>query len=368
MKKINLLRSVCAPVLCAGLSLSLLSGCGSSQAPAASKAESVAETAAAGTSAAKEAGTTENDDFEAKVADWKPDQNTITLRVSTAAGSTGDLIYRLIANHIQKTTGTTTVVQNITGSNGFLMATDLTSYDPSACELMLGTEALFVVAPLFNEGINVSMDDFEILYGSPSNAPSALAVPASLGIKTWDEFVEYSKNNRIIVSSNVPGGMTHIQATALMGSAGIEFGSVTDNGGNKNILACLNGDANCVVVNTTALHDYVESGQMVPLVQFSSETFNDDAWGLDPIPSVSEIGYPKIAVSPCTVLCCRKDADPVGVEAMRRIITDYLNSDEGKKELLEIDSTLTPISAEEAKEHLENEIETMKYIKDTFYK
>ena len=274
----------------------------------------------------------------------------------------------MVVKNIQDVTGTTAVVQNITGSNGFLMATDLMSYEPSACEMMVGTEALFAVAPLFNADINVSLDDYEILFGSPSSAPSTLAVPATLGIKTWDEFVSYAASNRIVVASNAPGGMTHVQATALMGSAGIAFDSVTDSGGNKNILACLNGDANCVVVNTSALHDYVESGQLVPLVQFNKTTFDDPTWGLDPIPSVVDVGYPDIAVEPCSIVCCRKGADSVGVEAMRRIMLDYLASDQGKNDLIEAGLPVTEnISAEEAYQTLKAEIDTFKMIKDKFY-
>lgn len=97
--------------------------------------------------------------------------------------------------------------------------------------------------------------------------------------------------------------------------------------GLKMMMACLNGDANCVLANTSALHDYVESGQLVPLLRFNKTAFDDPAWGLDSIPSVAEAGYPDIAVEPCSILCCRKDADPVDVEAMRGIITDYLSRD-----------------------------------------
>ncbi len=363
MKRTYARNSVLA--LCAAMTLGFLTACGGN----APSAPAQTQTQAAASTETKAAETTQAaDTFETDVASWKPDQNTITIRVSNAAGGAADLIYRLVAKSLQDQTGTTAVVQNITGSNGFLMATDLMSYEPSPCEMMLGTEALFVVAPLFNEGMNVSMDDFEFLYGSPVTAPSTLAVPASYGIKTWDEFVEYAKNNRIVVASSVPGGMTHIQASALMGSAGIPFDSVTDSGANKNVLACLNGDATCVVANTSVLKDYVASGQMVPLVQFGKTTYDDPVWGLEPIPSVVDIGFDKIAIEPCTTLCVRKDSDPVGTEAMRRMVTGYLESDEGKADLAEIGISQTLISGEEAKKRLESEIEVMKYIRDNFYK
>ena len=298
---------------------------------------------------------------------WKPKGRTITIRVANAAGGHADLIMRVVAKHVQEVTGVTTVVQNITGASGFVMATDLNSYDPSICELMLGTEALFAIAPLFNEQINISLDDYAVLYGSDSStSPSTLAVPARLGVNTWEEFVEYAKTNRILAASNQPGGLTHMNATALFGAAGIEFTSVADSGGNKNVLSCLNGDANCVIVNTSVLHDYAAKGELIPLVQFNSTTYTE--WDLDPVPSVAEIGYPEIVMESCNVLCCRKGVDQADVEALGTIIVDYLKSEEGIQALAEINSTSRPMSAEDAVARLTHEVETTTRIYETYYK
>lgn len=360
----RLLRAAIVLALSFALTAGILSGC--SNAPSSGSA-APNTSGPANPNTSESSGQTPSDDMDAKVAAWKPDLKTITIRVSNAAGGTADLKYRMVAKYIQDATGTSSVVQNITGANGFVMATDLAGYDPSPCELMVGTEALFAVAPLFNADINISLDDYEILFGSPSSSPSTLAVPATLGVKTWEEFVSYAADNRVIMASSAPGGMTHIQGTALMGSAGITFDSVTDSAANKNILVCLSGDANCVIANTSALHDYVESGQMIPLLQFNKTTFDDVNWGLDPIPSVAEAGYADIAVEPCTILCCRKGADPVGVEAMRRMVLEYLSSEQGIEDMASLGLTSAEITAEEAYQRLTAEIDTFKMIKDKFY-
>lgn len=304
-------------------------------------------------------------------AEWKPDQKTITIRVANAAGGQADLIYRLVAKELQDVLGTTTLVNNITGASGGLMAADLSEYDPSACEMMLGTEALFVIAPFFQKNLKINVDDYMIMYGSDgTSSPSTLCVPASLGVNTWDEFVAYAKENRILCASNTAGGLTHLQATALFGSAGIEFASVTDSGGNKNVLACLNGDANCVIVNTSVAGDYVTSGKLVPLVQFNPVPYDSDycaAWQGNTIPSVADIGYPEIAMESCNVLCCLKGADQEGVDAIAKIVTDYVTSERGIADLAEIGSEMKLLSAEEAHDRLVHEIETVRYIVETFY-
>ena len=299
-------------------------------------------------------------------ADWKPKGRTITIRVANAAGGQADLIMRKIAEHVQSVTGVTTLVQNVTGASGFVMATDLNSYDPDICELMLGTEALFAIAPLFNKDINISLDDYVPLYGSDgTTAPSTLAVPARLGVKTWDEFVEYARNNRILCASNTPGGLTHMNATALFGAAGIEFTSVTDSGGNKNVLSCLNGDANCVVVNTSVLHDYAEKGDLIPLVQFNSKAYTD--WDLEPVPSVADIGYPEIVMESGNMLMCRKGVDQADVDALGKIITDYLTSEKGIADMAEINTVQRVLPADDAFARMKHEVETTTMIYNTYY-
>lgn len=295
---------------------------------------------------------------------WKPKGRTITIRVANAAGGQADLIMRKVAEHVQSVTGKTCVVQNVTGASGFVMATDLNSYDPDICELMLGTEALFAIAPLFNKDINISVDDYVPLYGSKT-APSTLAVPARLGVNTWEEFVEYAKDNRILAASNQPGGLTHMNVTALFGAAGIEFTSVADSGGNKNILSCLNGDANCVMVNTSVLHDYVATGELIPLVQFDSTAYTE--WDLDPVPSVADIGYPEIVMESCNMLCCRKGVDQADVDALGSIILEYLNSEEGRADMAEINTVVNTLSAEEAFNRMKNEVETTSRLYETYY-
>lgn len=296
---------------------------------------------------------------------WKPDGNTITIRVANAAGGQADLIMRKVAEHVQAETGVTCVVQNITGASGFVMATDLNSYDPSICELMLGTEALFAIAPLFNKDINISLDDYVALYGTDSTtAPSTLAVPARLGVNTWEEFLEYAKNNRILAASNQPGGLTHMNVSALFGAAGIEFTSVTDSGGNKNVLSCLNGDANCVMVNTSVLHDYAEKGELIPLVQFNSTPYTD--WDLDPIPSVVDLGY-DIALESCNMLCCRKGVDQADVDALSKMIVDYLNSEQGIQDMAEINTIVRTLDGQTAHDRLKQEVETVSKLYDAYY-
>ena len=70
----------------------------------------------------------------------------------------------------------------------------------------------------------------------------------------------------------------------------------------------------------------------------------------------------------CSVMCARKDADPVGVAAMAKTITDYLGSEKGIAEMKEINTEMVVMDPESARVCLEKFTETVKRLKEAYYK
>ena len=112
-------------------------------------------------------GNTAGDSTAAQAGSWKPDHD-ITIRVPNAAGGTMDTITRILGQGIQQSTGTTVMINNLTGASGAIAANDLLAKDADPCELMTSGIALFTLAPLFNQDIKVSLDDFTIVSGMVS--------------------------------------------------------------------------------------------------------------------------------------------------------------------------------------------------------
>ena len=157
MKRRNLMALVLAGVMAASVM-----GC-ASQSGAKNPSETQKEAAKEG--ASDESGAA--DSAAVPAGSWKPDHD-ITIRVPNAAGGTMDTNTRILGQGIQQSTGTTVMINNLTGASGAIAANDLLAKDADPCELMTSGIALFTLAPLFNQDIKVSLDDFAIVSGMVS--------------------------------------------------------------------------------------------------------------------------------------------------------------------------------------------------------
>ncbi len=186
------------------------------------------------------------------------------IRVPFAAGGSADTIARIIGQGLQKTYGKSAVINNLTGANGAIAATDLNGAKADATELMVGGIAMFTLAPLFNKDLNLSMDDYQFVCSLVSEDQMLFVAPGNSGIEDWAGLEEYAKNNRVIYGANAPGGATHMLQTMLFGEAGIEAEAVTSDGSAKDLLAVAGGNVVCAAATSSLGAQYVEEGTLVP--------------------------------------------------------------------------------------------------------
>lgn len=264
---------------------------------------------------------------ESTAAPWVPD-SSFNIRVPMAAGGTMDTAARIIGQGLQKAYNQTVIVNNITGANGAIAASDLLSYDADPTELMAAGINLFTLAPLFNKDIQVSLDDFKVVSSMLKDDFILYVAPQNSKINSFEELMEYGKNNRVLIGSNSPGGTTHMLPTALFGEAGIEMEAVTSDGSGKDLLALISGNVDCVVATSTVGRQFVEEGSIIPIAVFSDENYT----GFDgfTVPTVKSKGYDIVFVS-CNFLLTRAGVDQAIVDQMYQSILAYYETDECKE-------------------------------------
>lgn len=275
MKK-RILSVICA----AALSMTLF-GCGGSSAPAAPASTQAQETAKPAESAGSTA-QAENAD-----AAYIP-EGTFNIRVFAAAGGIADTVTRLTAQSLQEVYGVTPIINNLTGANGAIAVADMDSYDPDIHEVSLVSMSLFTMAPIMNPDLNVSIDNYALI-GSLVKDQFVLLTAANSGINSWEDLVEYGKNNKIIYGSNAPGGGTHVVQCALFGEAGMNAEALTSDGSNKDILAVQSGDAIVTAATTTLAQPFVESGDLIPIAVFAEEDYT--GFEGKTVPALPGLGY-----------------------------------------------------------------------------
>lgn len=277
----------------------------------------------AGQTAAEKAGQAEKTET-AGVYTPKGDFN---IRVFAAAGGVADTITRITAQSLQEEYGTTMIVNNLTGASGAVAAADLDAYEPSINEMAVVSMSLFTMAPLMNKDLNINIDDYEMV-GSLIRDEFVLFVSKDSGIKSWEELAEYGKSNQIIYASNTPGGNTHIVQTALFGEAGLDAQALTSDGSNKDILACMSGDAICGSATTTLAKPYVESGDIIPIGIFSKDVYTGYE-GYE-VPTMASLGY-DITIPSYNFLITRAGVDKAEIDGFFQAVLACRETDKFKE-------------------------------------
>ena len=288
-----------------------------------SSSGNAATTAGQATAAAEKTETAEKTEA---AGEYTP-EGDFNIRVFAAAGGVADTITRITAQSLQEEYGTTVIVNNLTGASGAVAAADLDAYDPSINEMAVVSMSLFTMAPLMNKDLKINIDDYEMV-GSLIRDEFVLFVSKDSGIKSWEDLVEYGKNNQIIYASNTPGGNTHIIQTALFGEAGLDAQALTSDGSNKDILACMSGDAICGSATITLAKPYVESGDIIPIGVFSKDVYTGYE-GYE-VPTVPSFWY-DITIPSYNFLITRAGVDKAEIDGFFKAVLACRETDKFKE-------------------------------------
>lgn len=258
---------------------------------------------------------------------FKPSQN-FNIRVPFAAGGAADTIARIFAQGLQKTFEKSAVVNNLTGANGAIAATDLLNAKTDATELMVGGIGMFTLAPLFNKEVQLKIEDFQFIASLVSEDIMLFVNPQKTGIKDWEELKKYAEKERIVFGSNAPGGTTHLLGTMLFGEAGIQAEAVTSDGSAKDLLALAGGNVVCALATSSLGAQYIGEGGLVPIVVFSEEPYT----GYDGItvPTAKSLGY-DIVFKTCNFIMTKADVNTTDAQAIYQAILDYSSTEEFKE-------------------------------------
>ena len=152
--------------------------------------------------------------------------------VPVAAGSTTDIIPRLLFEHLSAQLGQSIVVENRVGAGGTIGSAYVAKADPDGYTILSHGSALTISQSLYS---NLSYDparDFAAVVPL-GISPSVLVVPPERGWKTAKDLVAAAKAKpgSLNFSSVGIGSATHLSAERFLASAGIEAAHVPFKGG-----------------------------------------------------------------------------------------------------------------------------------------
>lgn len=152
----------------------------------------------------------------------------IRIIVPFGAGSTSDVIARLIGEGISKDLGQAVVIDNKPGAGGTIGAAEAARAVPDGHTLVLGTVASHAVATLMMQRVAYDpIKDFKPIT-IVADAPSVIAVHPSVPASNVKELVSYLKKQPqpTPYSSAGVGTTTHLAGEALKLAAGVSMDHV----------------------------------------------------------------------------------------------------------------------------------------------
>ncbi|MCK9909083.1 tripartite tricarboxylate transporter substrate binding protein [Microbacteriaceae bacterium K1510] len=187
----------------------------------------------------------------------------IRLIVPFGAGSTADVIARLVGNSVGADLGQTFVIENKPGAGGTLGAMEAARAPNDGYTLVLGTVASHAVGPLTMQ--NVTYDpvaDFAPIT-MIADAPSIMVVHPSVPANNLAEFIAYVKKvGNLDYASAGTGTTTHLAGEALKLKAGINLTHVPYKAVGQAITDVVSGQVKMMIYQVPSVKPFVDNGQL----------------------------------------------------------------------------------------------------------
>jgi tripartite-type tricarboxylate transporter receptor subunit TctC len=202
------------------------------------------------------------------------------------AGSTVDIVGRIVLDPLANQLGQPIVVENRGGAGGSIGAAAVAKADPDGYTILVNASAHSAAPAAYP---NITYDpakDFSavIAFGT---VPNVTVVSPASGIKTLQELIAKAKAGSLSYASAGVGSATHWAAERLRVSAGFNAVHVPFRGA-EGLIEVIAGrvDFYCVGISSTLA--FIREGKLVPLAVSTPKR----STALPDVPTTLEAGYP----------------------------------------------------------------------------
>ena len=212
----------------------------------------------------------------------------ITLVCPLAAGSTTDILARVLADGLSRVLGQNVIVDDRPGAGGTVAMRQVAKAAPDGYTLVMGTNAALAInVGLYQDLGYDSVKDFAPILNIATSS-NVLIVPKDSPVKSLKELIAYAreKGDRATYSSG-GNGTTHHPSGALMAKmAGLNATHVPYRGAPQGINAVTTGEVTFGFFNTPNLVSLVREGTVTGLAVTSAQR----SPLLPSLPTMSEAG------------------------------------------------------------------------------
>ena len=220
-------------------------------------------------------------------ADAWPD-HIIRAVVPFGAGSTVDIIGRIVLDPISAQLGQTFVVENRGGAGGTIGSALVAKADPDGYTLLINASAHSAAPAVYP---HLSYDPAADFAGVAilGVVPNVLLVAPSKGIKTAKELVDRARSGELTFSSAGVGSATHWAAERFLLAAGVKATHVPFSGGPAALNEAMTGRVDFCFIGVSSATPLIADNRLVALAVSSTKR----SGALPNVPTTIELGYPE---------------------------------------------------------------------------
>lgn len=212
---------------------------------------------------------------------------TVKIVVPYAAGGTGDVVARVLAQAVTQKTGQGIIVEDRPGASSIVGTEYAARAAPDGTTVLL-VENPFILSAIIFPGHYDALTAFEPLCYVAAT-PAVLAVSSKSDIQTLAEFVKLAKSKAGAVSygSTGPASIAHIAGELLKRDAKADITYVPYPGSPPAMNATLSGTITAVMANYSDLKGQIDSGALRPIAVPAKKR----SVALPNVPTVAENGF-----------------------------------------------------------------------------
>jgi len=213
----------------------------------------------------------------------------VHLVLGSPAGSSVDVLARLLAEKISATLGQPVVVENRVGATGTIATAHIAKAAPDGYRVLLQHSGAFTNSILSKSVQYNVLNDFTPI-SFVTISPLVLIAGPGLQAETLEEVIELAKNDpgKLTYGSEGTGGTSHVATELFSQLAGIKMTHVPYKSGFYSTSAVASGEINMAFASTTSILPLLKAGKYRALAVGTKER----SPLLESVPTVHESGAP----------------------------------------------------------------------------
>jgi tripartite-type tricarboxylate transporter receptor subunit TctC len=216
----------------------------------------------------------------------------VHIVVPAPAGSSLDIIARLLGDKLKDRWGQPVLVDNKPGAGGMLGVDVAAKAPPDGHTLALGFNGPIAFAPFMVKKMPYDPARDLVPVVMTTSQPNVLAVNAALPVTTVKEFVDWARarGGKMNYSSLGLGSSAHLTMELFMTEAGFTATHIPYNGSPPAAMAIAQGEADASFMTAPALLPHVRNGKVRMLATSSAQRPES----LKDLPTLAESGWPAV--------------------------------------------------------------------------